>query len=563
MNYLLALFSGLLLSIGFPPLPLGFLAFIGFIPLLIALERARKKTITFALSYCCFFIFHTASNWWISSWQKDTDPYLMAAGLALCFIHPFFFTIPLIGYDYIAKKLGRYAALYSLPILWTSFEWLHSLGELSYPWQALGYTQMYYTPFVQMADITGVWGISFCIVCGNVMFALFWFQWQENGANEKPLVRLTRIILQSRLRVIFLCCLVFFPLVYGLLRLAEYRHEELITTSSLHVGIIQPNINPWGKWQGNAQQQVEHQMLLQDSLRRSQGSLDLAVWSETSIPYRILAPSNYYYWQKLRRWVDTSHTALLSGLPTDTVYGSSANAPPAARPLARGFPYHDTIYYDTFNSAMLLMPDSTNNSSLWVMPQLYRKMKLTPLAERVPYAGVFSFAIRWLTWSVGISGWGIGPRQSVLHFTGHGQNSARIGSIICIESIYPDFVAGFVRSGATMLTVITNDGWYDGTPGPEQHYQIAAMRAIETRRYVARCANTGISGIIQPDGTDLCRLQPRIPAAISAQIPQLHTTTLYVQWGDWLPIACTLMSIFVIILAIIQPKSMLFLLDGK
>jgi apolipoprotein N-acyltransferase len=205
----------------------------------------------------------------------------------------------------------------------------------------------------------------------------------------------------------------------------------------------------------------------------------------------------------------------------------------------------DTLYAESFNSAMLLTPhtDITHSDPFTAYPPtipIYRNMKLTPLGERVPYAEAFSFAVKALTWGVGISGWGLGREQKPLALV-RSRETVQIGVVICIESIYPDFVANYARKGATMLVVITNDGWFNHTPGPEQHYMIAAMRAVESKRYVARSGNTGISGFLTPLGASLQRTEIDTQTALVGVIPLLTEQTVYVRFGDWLPmVACAL-----------------------
>ncbi len=589
MNIVLLVLAGVLLGIGFAPLPLGVAALVGFLPLLVVLERTGGIGQTLRRLYVAFFAFHGVSNWWVSSWQREADPYLMVAGLALWLGHPFFFAMPMLAYKLIRDKRGRSQALAALPFVWTAFEWLHSLGELSYPWQALGYTQMYLTPLAQIADVTGVWGLTFIVVAVNSCVAHVWFVHAEEHERQPAkqantmLVRIGTAITRSRLQVVAVVALLFVPLLYGVWRVSIFQHQTLLLVNrTLMVGIIQPNINPWGKWQGGGHAQVLLQEQIQDSLNTAlQASsagkqrLELALWSETAIPYRILAPVNGLYWSGLQHWVDTSRTALITGLPSDTVYASRQTAPPSAYVLARSY---DTLYLDSYNSSTILYPRSsitdsstTDNSTtdttlhtttsttshltqsdspIAAKVQVYRKMKLTPFAERVPYADAVGFLVKALTWGVGISGWQRGNIQWSLALPLTATDTTRIGTIICIESIYPDFVAGFVRSGAELLTVQTNDGWFNFTPGPHQHYAIAAMRAIETRRYIVRCANTGISGFITPLGTSLQQTPIDTRLGIAERIPLLQAQTLYVRLGDWLPKACTLLAVLWIVLAL-------------
>jgi apolipoprotein N-acyltransferase len=565
-NTLLLTLSGLLLGIGFAPTRLGFLVYVGFIPLLIVLERGIAENTgimrTLGRLYWAFFVFHGVSNWWVSSWQREADPYLMIAGVALWLGHPFFFALPMLAYRALRRKFGRASALLFLPALWTAFEWAHGLGELSYPWQSLGYTQAYYTPVLQIADIAGVWGLTFVIVLTNACLAEVYFIFVEMNARESRATRITKTLYLCRSYVVLVLGILLTSLGYGLWQMRTFDHTHLLATNpAATIGIVQPNINPWGKWGGSAQEQVLLHVALQDSLRKElrkatpNTRLDAVLWSETAITYRILTPQNYPYLEQLHAWTDSTKTAILTGLPSDILYKSRADAPITASVVPRLF---DTLYMDSFNSAMLLAPASRIIPDSIPSPypsdiQIHRKMRLTPFAERVPYSEVFSFAVKALTWGVGISGWGLGKEQKTLNFvrysgdspvqrTSGGNDTVRVGMIICLESIYSRFVSEYPAKGANVLAVITNDGWFNGTPGPEQHYMIAVMRAVETRRYLARCGNTGISGFITPLGLSLQQTQLCEQTALAARLPLLNHQTPYVLLGDWLPMLCTLLG---------------------
>lgn len=545
--YFLLVLGAVLLGIAFPPIPFGLTAFIGFLPLFLAFEKSAGLWQTFRWSYCAFFVFHGVGNWWVSSWQPETDPYLMASGIALWLVHPLFFAVPMVVYTFLRQRLGRTSALSIFPFVWTSFEWLHSLGEASYPWLALGYTQALHTTFAQMADLGGVWLVSFVVVAVNVVLAqlLFIHREEQRFSIQTPMqwLRLPHVWR----RVLGVVLFVVVPLAYGIVQRQTWAYSSMLNhTPTTTIAVVQPNINPWKKWDEGGMSpyaQMRHAIALQDSLIRATGKPDLVIWSETAIPFRILAPVNAAYMEELRQWVDTSGVALLSGFPDDTLYTSTY--PPSARKVVID---RDTLLYDSYNAAMLLVP----RASL-AKPPVYGKMKLTPFAERLPYADAFTFAMSWVEWGVGISAWGIGPGQRTLDYPVSG-DTARVGCIICIESIYPDFVANFVRRGANVLTVITNDGWYNFTAGPHQHYWIAAMRAIETRRYIARCANTGISGFISPAGEALQYSSIDTQLAMKEKLPLIRYQSVYVQLGDWLPMLATALSGATILLAFIRRK---------
>lgn len=229
----------------------------------------------------------------------------------------------------------------------------------------------------------------------------------------------------------------------------------------------------------------------------------------------------------------------MTGFSQAEIYNSE-NKPPTARQL-----HGDTSrYYKMYNAALMLNPYPFDENN----PQMYQKMRLTPVAERFPYADQLTFAQDWLQWGVGISDWGMGRVQHNLTFYNKG-TKFDIGSIICIESIYPGFCRNFTNKGANVLSVITNDAWYNYTIGPEQHYLIAAIRAIENRRYIARCANSGVTGFIAADGSTVLRAPKYEGVGVAASIPLLTGKSVYVLYGDWLPIACAIFSFVVLFLS--------------
>jgi apolipoprotein N-acyltransferase len=176
--------------------------------------------------------------------------------------------------------------------------------------------------------------------------------------------------------------------------------------------------------------------------------------------------------------------AVLTGLPHRTVYPDSNAAPRSAKRDRR-----TGQRYDTYNAAALIEPGG--GQAPW-----HGKMKMVPLAERIPYAEFFS-GLDFLRWDVGMGGWAIGRDTVVFR---EARSGARFSTQICYESTYPDFVAEYVRRGAEFLTIITIDSWWGHMPGAFQHHRIAVFRAVENRRWIARCAVGGISCYIDPFG---------------------------------------------------------------
>jgi apolipoprotein N-acyltransferase len=176
------------------------------------------------------------------------------------------------------------------------------------------------------------------------------------------------------------------------------------------------------------------------------------------------------------------------------------------------------------------------------VPQIYRKMRLVPFAERVPYVDNFPWLGN-LTFSLaGIRGWGKGKEASVMELSSSRSGKVVLANIICYESIFPSLVSEFVRKGARMLTLVTNDGWYGMSYGPCQHLAIGRMRCIENRRAMARCANTGITVVIDKFGR------------IMAEVPLESSMTFYTTHPDLLPRAASAISVLILVVAFFKSR---------
>ncbi len=515
--YFYSILTGALLALSFPPTPFGFLAFVGFIPLLLFVEeivQGGKKVPMMRYLYLTFFIFHLGTNWWISSFQEETDPFLMASGFALDIVHPFFFMIPVYLYRHIRLRTSRNIAFAIFPFVWVLYEWGHSLGEFSYPWQTIGYSQIANLKWVQAADITGVWGISFLIVLVNVILLHVYLNYKK---SRSKIFKQKNIIAS----LILLSLALIIPQIYGTIKIKEFSHQNQLIKSEKHlnIAIIQAAINPWKKWEESSGSQIRKHIDLTDSLLDIGKKIDLSIWSETTImrmSKRMNSDLNLGFIQK---WVENKGVSILSGFVHDYIYKENEKKQSSAR-----FNPRDSLWKESFNAALLIQPNES--------PQVYHKSKLTPFAERIPYVDYVSFLADYIKWGVGISSWGLGSGAESLTLR-RGNDSLKIGNIICIESIYPEFCRDFLLDGAEILTLITNDAWYDYTPGPAQHYAIAQMRAIELRRYIARCANTGISGFISAAGETISSANQYQKEAIVEKIPAMNYSSFYLKHGDW------------------------------
>jgi apolipoprotein N-acyltransferase len=301
--------------------------------------------------------------------------------------------------------------------------------------------------------------------------------------------------------------------------------------------VVQPNIDPYDeKFEaGTEEQQLAKLISLSES--RMDSATAFVIWPETAIPFEV-DETHFGQWRALEpmRLFLQRHPRiqLITGL------SGSAYLPKDTTTAAMRIDSATGRYYEDYNSAV-----QTDASGTAVF---YHKGKLVPGAEIIPYTWLFGFLEKLSLDFGGTNGTlGRGAVRSV--FT-NPQNGFRIAPIICYESIYSAYVTGYVRNGANVLAIITNDGWWGDTQGYRQHQQYARLRAIENRRWIARSANTGISCFIDPLGK-VYQPQPwDMASAIKMIIPSVNTMTLYTRWGDWISVFAIAWAVLVLCMGI-------------
>lgn len=529
-NMILAVTTGFLLGLAFPPLSFYSVAYVALIPLLFLLERLQTIRQVIRYSYLAMFVFNALALHWVGGFTHMRDGYLMLSGIALLLVHPMFFWIPILPAAWVRRRLGSAAFLASFPLLWVGFEYFHSLSEYSFPWITIGNSQAYDLYRSQIAEFTSVYGLSFLIVVFNVLAYLF--------ISKFALKEWTFSSNSARIVGAVLILVYFVPSFYGSSRIGSY--DRSAKGRQLNVGIVQPNIDPFEKWgDGNSRWDAYNsqvQLLLQETRNLSKDSLDLVVWPETAIPFYVLLPQNSNHWNEIKHEIDFANTPVFTGIP-DGEYYDSTNAPATSEWIERS-----GLFFEGYNAATLIEPYSPPG-------KVYRKVLLVPFAERVPYAETFKFLIEPLKWGVGISGWGKGTDQVVYHLKTRDGDTASFSGMICYESIYPDYVRRFVHGGANFLVIVTNDSWWGNTSGAYQHAAYASLRAIENRRWIIRCANGGVSGFVDPVGRYYNTTEMYTRATLKGAIEARRDETFYSRHGDIFGIGCLLLSVGLIVFA--------------
>ncbi|MCD6366402.1 MAG: apolipoprotein N-acyltransferase, partial [Bacteroidales bacterium] len=332
--------------------------------------------------------------------------------------------------------------------------------------------------------------------------------------------------------------ILFFPVILSIWIYSHYVE----TQNPKNVVIVQPNIDPYHeKFSGMTdEQQLQIFLNLADSLITD--STEFVIGPETAIPGGIWEKevNNYLTIDRIRKFIKKHpQINIVTGASTFKLYTTPTEVTPTARPYGDDV---DNLFYDAFNTAMML--NASNSISF------YHKSLLVIGVEKIPYPALFKpleeFAI-----NLGGTTGSLGTQKERTVFKAFPDKTG-IASIICYESIYGEFVSRFVRNGAELIFVITNDGWWENTPGYRQHLSFSCLRAIETRRDIVRSANTGISAIINQRGDILQKTGWWVRTAFRGTVNTNKKITFYVAFGDYIGRIAAFFSILLLLLLITQ-----------
>lgn len=514
-RYLIAL-SGLLIGISFTPFPMPFplFLFFAFIPYFFVLEKRTSLLRINQGNYLLVFILSIITIYWVGSWQSKADPFLMMGGGVLLFFYPVVFMIPSTLYYLSSKVFKGKFIIWLFPIFWVTAEYLLTLTDLKFPWLTLGHGLAKFTSFIQIADIIGAFGLSLVVLYINV----FLFK-AAKSIKEKSGKYLLQISLAG---ILFLI-----PVIYGAVKLGNYEQAE----NKIRVGIIQPDIDPWHKWEvGSLNDLVDLYFNLSQKCI-DQGA-ELIIWPETALPVYLLSGSYQSIVDTIYHFLRVNRVHLMTGMPDIRFYSNKEEAPKNSK-YAEAADY----YYTTYNAILLFAPDEDEI-------QRYGKMHLVPLGEKTPFVDQIPFLADLLKWGVGLSGWNTGQDTTV--FKAYiNSKEVKIGGLVCYESVFPVFVTHFVERGAQYLVVVTNDSWYGNSSGPYQHKEFAALRAVENRRAVVRSANGGISCLIDERGITLAETKMFTRDFLIVDVPLNDEKTFYTNNPFYIPVLSSVFSFWI------------------
>lgn len=512
----LLILSGILTGISFTPFPFPFtlFLFVSFIPYLFVIERRKSLLEVNRASYLFFFVLSLITIYWVGSWQSKADPFLMMGGGVLIFFYPAVLLINSSLFLLSQKIFGKEKSLWLFPIFWVTGEYVLTLTDLKFPWLTLGHGLAKFTTFIQIADIVGVFGLSVIVLYINVLVyhAIKNFSVNQKAFNKHLFAAL----------ILFLI-----PFIYGL---AKINEEQNSNEKKIRVGVVQPNLDPWEKWElGGVEDILRNYIELSEKC--TQQGAKLIIWPETALPVYLLSGTYSDVVDSIYSFLRKNRVYLLTGMPDYIIH---YNNPPEDAKLSKA----GNFYYSTYNAILLFNPDSYE-------VQRYGKMQLVPLGEKIPFADAFPFLADWFKWGVGLSGWNVGKDTTVFKLK-IDNDTVKVAGLVCYESVFPDFVTNFIKKDAQFITVVTNDSWYGNSSGPYQHKEFAALRAVENRKAVVRCANGGISCLINKFGITDYETSMFTKTSFVVDVPLNNEKTFYSEYPMIVPILSSVFSIWII-----------------
>lgn len=500
-RYLLSISSGILMALSFPHTGGLFpLIFIAWVPLLLIehqVYREKYKPGKVLLhAYITFFIYNLGATFWIY-YAKGGE----AGAILAYFLNGFLMALAFQLFHLTKRYIGQKEGYIGILFYWVGFEYFHYHWELSWPWINQGNIFATVPEIVQWYSYTGILGGTLWIllinllifkIVSNVLFN------KEKFNIQTPFIYATVFMLMA-------------PIVGSLI--TYYNYEE--TKNPVEIVVTQPNVDPYNeKFSGNLTDQLNRFVKQADTLVTPKTQFVLAPETAISRNYdeAQFEETNAYQLlkQKVREW---DGPALYLGASTFRLFDVKNSRASRKRHNTSGF-------LESYNTSLLI--EAINP------PSFVHKSKLVLGVEKIPFSHIFPWLEQLSIENGGTSGT-LGIEDTPKTLTANGITFA---PVVCYESVYGGFIAAQCRKGASAIFIITNDGWWEDTPGHRQHHSIARLRAIETRRYVARSANTGISSVINQRGDVIQKTKYWEPAAFRETIQLNSEPTFYVVYGD-------------------------------
>ena len=515
MKYIfLSLISALLLSISWPTYGIPFFIFFAFVPLLLMEQEIskfskinKKGWVVFGLTYLAFFIWNVVTTGWLyHAKNPDGNNSLLAVAIPVV-VNSLLMSLVFQLYYWYKKVRGTYFGLVFFVAIWLSFERFHLNWEFTWPWLNLGNAFSEYPQLIQWYDTIGATGGSFWILLINV-FAFYTLRIWQAGRIRKDLVK----------NISILTAIIVLPLMISIYKYNSYQEKPVGEVTTL---LLQPKLDPYTEKYSKDSLQILGE-LLNLAEENSKTKVDFFIAPETAFPGNGSLSENGFNKSTsiaIAKEFLGKHpqSIFLTGASTHKFLFDEADTEDYSTEIQEG------VWVNSYNSALQIIPNQN--------VEVYHKAKLVPGVEIFPY-------IRYLKPILGDAMLDFGGANSSLGIDKERKvfsnrfNKAKMAPIICYESIYGEYVTDYVKNGANLLAIMTNDSWWDNTEGHKQLLSYARLRAIETRREIVRAANSGISAHINARGDILQDTFYDDRTALLVKANLLEEKSIYTKIGD-------------------------------
>ena len=518
---LLSILSGLLLGLPWLEWFSGIILLVAFIPLFFVedylfINKAKyRPVVMFGYAFLAFLIWNIVAVSWIYKVTVPGAIFVIVTNSLLLALLFFLFHVT-------KRNMGIAFGNFSLFVYWLGWEYFMFHAELSFPWLTLGNGFAKDIALIQWYEFTGVLGGSLWILIVSLtLFAIL-----RHYILHKTFKGQTT-------RLVFALVVILGPVIVSSNIYNNYEEEQ----NSVKIGLIQPNIDPYNeKYSGLTQkEQIDNILNLAESILDP--SMEYIIAPETTIHDSLWHQDmkGHPSVEKVRRMVD-QYPGLKFILGVDirkTLQETNRNNVPPEAGQKEG----DDEFFMRYNAAIQI--DTTDHIPV------YYKSRLVNGIEKVPYPGVFNFLSNWFV-DVGDEIGSLGTQQTreVFHSPG---SDVGVAPVICYESVYGEFVTKYLPHGADIIVIITNDGWFGNTQGYKQHLNYARLRAVETRRSIARCANTGISSFINQKGRIIKSTSWWNETAIKGTLNKNQEMTFYARFGNYIGRISAFLGVFALL----------------
>ncbi len=515
MKYIfLSLISALLLSISWPTYGIPFFIFFAFVPLLLMEQEIskfskinKKGWVVFGLTYLAFFIWNVVTTGWLyHAKNPDGNNSLLAVAIPVI-VNSLLMSLVFQLYYWYKKVRGTYFGLVFFVAIWLSFERFHLNWEFTWPWLNLGNAFSEYPQLIQWYDTIGATGGSFWILLINV-FAFYTLRIWQAGRIRKDLVK----------NISILVAIIVLPLLISIYKYNSYQEKPVGEVTTL---LLQPKLDPYTEKYSKDSLQILGE-LLNLAEENSKTKVDFFIAPETAFPGNGSLSENGFNKSTsiaIAKEFLGKHpqSIFLTGASTHKFLFDEADTEDYSTKIQEG------VWVNSYNSALQIIPNQE--------VEVYHKAKLVPGVEIFPYIRYLKPILgdAMLDFGGANSSLGIDKERKVFSNT---FNKAKMAPIICYESIYGEYVTDYVKNGANLLAIMTNDSWWDNTEGHKQLLSYARLRAIETRREIVRAANSGISAHINARGDILQDTFYDDRTALLVKANLLEEKSIYTKIGD-------------------------------